>query len=75
MICAIVNEQQPTFFFLFKFSSKVHSLLLNSFTFHFFTKRCLANKRSSPGMYIGGGGGGGGGVGGKFKIRVITGRG
>ena len=34
IIRAIVNELQPTFFF--KFSSKVHSLLLNSFTFHLF---------------------------------------
>ena len=54
----------PRFFLFvfFKFSSKVYSPLLNSFTFHFFTKRCLANKRSSPRTYIGGGGGGGGGV-------------
>ena len=38
MIRAIVNELHPTFFLfcIFKFSSKVHSLLLNSFTFHLF---------------------------------------
>ena len=38
MIRAIVNELHPTFFLFcfFKFSSKVHSLLLNSFTFHLF---------------------------------------
>ena len=38
MIRAIVSELQPTFFFVFvfKFSSKVHSLLLNSSMFHLF---------------------------------------
>ena len=59
MICAIVNELQPTFFFVLKFSSKVHSLLLNSFTFHFLPSDVLLISAHHHGCIFGGGGGGG----------------
>ena len=61
------------FFFFFKFSSKVHSLLLNSFTFYLFilpSDDWLISAHNH-GRILGGGGGGGGG--GKFKIRHRTG--
>ena len=53
MIRAILNELQPTFmcllccFYLKKSSSKIHSLLLNSFIFHLFYQdaflRCISS--------------------------------
>ena len=60
---AIVNELQPTFmcflccFYLKKPHRKFVLFCWKVKLFICFTKRCLANKRSSPRTYIGGGGG------------------